>query len=358
MRVIQILPGIAYGDATGNDALAIRGIIEAMGLETGIYAPVIDRRIPEGLVSGLEKLPSLKDEDVILYHFVTGTELNRRILRFRGKKVLIYHNITPSYFFSGYNDVYLKSTAQAYADIHWLADKADFCVCDSEYNRRQLEDMGFRCRMEVCPILIPFRDYERNPGKTPMERYGGDGKKNILFVGRIAPNKRFEDLLASFAVYHRTYCRDSRLILVGNPLDMEAYDLQLKEYAKRLGIEEDVVFTGHISFADILAYYRLADLFLCMSEHEGFCVPLVEAMFFGIPIVAYASSAVPETLGSGGLLAREKDPALIAGMMDRLLRDESLRKAVSAGQKERLDHFSHESVSRKMMECIRMAAAV
>ena len=156
--------------------------------------------------------------------------------------------------------------------------------------------MGYTCPIDVCPILIPFSDYEKEPDRRVLRRYKGDGKTNLLFVGRIAPNKKQENVIRAFYFYHKYYSPDSRLFLVGSWSGMESYYERLCDYVKALGIAEHVVFTGHIRFDEILAYYHLADVFLCMSEHEGFCVPLVEAMYFHVPIVAYSCAAVPDTL--------------------------------------------------------------
>ena len=113
-----------------------------------------------------------------------------------------------------------------------------------------------------------------------------------------------------------------RLFFVGKYAGMEAYYEQLKRYVEALDLK-DVYFTGHIKFDEILAYYRTADVFVCMSEHEGFCVPLVEAMYFGVPIVAYDSSAIADTLGNGGILTEDKDPKLVAEIINRLVQDET-----------------------------------
>ena len=159
-------------------------------------------------------------------------------------------------------------------------------------------------------------------------------------------------MIRTFYYYHRDYNPKSRLFLVGNDTGMENYRYQLENYIQALGLSGRVIFPGHISFAAILAYYRLADAFVCMSEHEGFCVPLVEAMYFDLPIVAYASSAVPETLGKGGLLLDSKDPQIAAAAIDRVIRDEKLRATIAKEQKARLAQFRYEQVSAIMRNCI------
>ena len=162
-------------------------------------------------------------------------------------------------------------------------------------------------------------------------------------MGRIAPNKKQEDVIRAFYYYKRNVNRKSRLILVGNYAGMEKYYYKLRNYVDELKLA-DVIFTGSIPFDEILAYYHLADLFLCMSEHEGICVPLVEAMYFDVPVLAYASSAIPSTLGGSGVLLKEKDPVLAGEMMHCILSDEALRQQILQKQRKRLQDFSFESV--------------
>ena len=352
MRIVQLLTTLSFGDAVGNDTLAIRQMLEDMGCETEVYAESIDSRLPAGCARPFREMGELKPEDILIYHGSTGTPLNGLIPRMGGKKVMIYHNITPSSFFMGYSPRSYLLTEQGYREISALKDTFDRCIADSKYNRQDLLKMGYSCPIDVCPIMIPFRDYDREPDEAVMARYRSDGWTNLLFVGRIAPNKRQEDVIKAFCCYHRYYNPKSRLFLVGNASGMEAYQEQLEQYAKTLGVAGHVLFSGHISFRSILAYYHLADAFVCMSEHEGFCVPVVEAMYFGVPIVAYAAAAVPDTLGGGGLLLQEKDPLLAAAMIDRVVRDGQLRAYLREKQKEKLREYDHGAVRKQMKEIL------
>ena len=190
-------------------------------------------------------------------------------------------------------------------------------------------------------ILIPFDDYKKKPSEKILSKYKDDGYTNIIFVGRVVPNKCQEDVIGSFNEYQKHFNPRSRLFIVGT--FMETYFNRLKEYTERLGVK-NVAFTGHCPFDEILAYYRLADLFLCQSEHEGFCVPLAEAMCFDVPVVAYDSSAIAETLGGSGFLLKEKDPLLTAGVMNRILTDSALRETIVENQRERLQDFQYDKV--------------
>ncbi len=343
MRIFQVIPQLNYGDAVGNDAIAICNVIDEMGYETAIYAETVDDRLKSPLYRNFSKIPKLNDDDILIFNHCSGTELCYKILQFGGRKMMIYHNITPPEFFLPYNREAFETISQGYKQTRYLSDKIEYVMADSEYNATDLKNMGYSCPMYIRPILIPFEDYAKEPDKDIIARYSDDGYTNIVFVGRIAPNKKQEDIIKAFAYYKKHINPKSRLILVGNSSGMEKYDKALKDYVDALMLE-DVIFTGHISFKAILAYYRIADVFLCMSEHEGFCVPLVEAMYFNVPIIAYNSSAIPDTLGGSGILINDKDPVFTAFLIDRLVNDEQLRSEVIEGQNERLKDFSYEKV--------------
>ena len=233
-----------------------------------------------------------------------------------------------------------------------IARAFPYGIADSDFNRQDMRRLGFRCPIDVCPIVIPLEDYGREPDEEVLKQYRGDGVTNLLFVGRIAPNKKQENVIRAFRHYRKYYNPKSRLFLVGSSTGMESYLGRLKKYVKALGIEDGVVFPGQISFRAILAYYRLADVFVCMSEHEGFCVPVVEAMYFGKPIVALRAAAVPGTLGKAGLLLEDSDPAVAAAAIDRVVRDEKLRDALKTEREKQLKKFSYEVVSERMKKCL------
>ncbi len=349
MKVIQVLTTLSFGDAVGNDTIALAGELKEMGFGAHIYAENIDPRLPEGTVRPMGELPRLEPEDVVLYHLSTGTELNYQFAEYPCRKVVIYHNITPPEFLAPYAPEKAEQCRYGLNGAKYLADFVDYGLPVSDFNRRDLLAMGYTCPMDVLPVLIPFEDYKKEPSRKVLAKYRGKRGANLLFTGRIVPNKCQEDVLAAFAAYKKYYDPDARLFLVGDWRGMEPYYARLLAYQKALGVS-DVVFTGHIPFDEILAYYRLADAFVCASEHEGFCVPLVEAMFFDIPIIAYDSSAIGDTLGGSGILMPEKTPALTAGMIHRVLSDGPLKEAVLAGQRRRLQDFDHSKIRARFRE--------
>ena len=359
MRIVQLLPVLSYGDAIGNDTLAVRDVIARMGYETGIYyTDHADSRLPADAAAPLSSMPDLRPDDILLYHACTGAPINFELPRYGGKKVMIYHNVTPPAFFHDFNPEVERIQEYAYEGIRFLSDKVDYCIADSEYNRRDLIGMGYRCPIDVCPIVIPYSDYDTEPDRTVMEKMRADGYKNLLFVGRIVPNKKQEDVIRAFYRYRSRYEEKSRLILIGSAGGMENYMDALQAYIRKLGLEDSVLFPGHIRFPEILAYYRTADVFVCMSEHEGFCVPLVEAMYFGKPVVALRAAAVPETLGQGGLLLDSSDPGPAAAAVDRILTDGKLREWIRKGQAEALERFHPRNAEEQMKACILRAAGM
>lgn len=351
MRIIQILSTIAYGDAIGNEVFALKKVLEDMGYETGVYALSIVPPLNHEDASDIGELPDLGEKDVIIYHLSTGTQLNYDLAGFKGKKIIIYHNITPPEFFSGYDSFFEKISEEGLEGARFLADKADYCLADSEFNKEDLRKLGYSMPIDILPVVIPFDEYRRTPGQGILNKYR-DGRHNILFTGRVAPNKCHQDIIAAFACYKKYYDANARLFLVGSYKETDKYYRKLKKYVELLKVE-DVVFTGHIKFEEILSYYCLADVFLCMSEHEGFCVPLIEAMLFGVPVIAYKSAAVPLTLGDGGILIHEKKPMETAALIDRVIKDSGLRETIRENQTSRLEDFKYETtvgLFRKYME--------
>ncbi len=343
MKIIQFLPTLAFGDAVGNDTRALGKAICEMGFDTHIYAEAVDSRLPKGTADDLcAGMPDISENDIIIYHLSTGSKLNYSLENYKCRKMMVYHNITPPHFFDGYNMTAMSNAQYGLDGMKHLSDKFDYCTADSDFNRQDLINAGYKCPVDVRPILIPFEDYETKPDSGIIKKFS-DGWTNIIFVGRIAPNKKQQDIISSFCYYKKNINPRSRLIFVGSYNGMERYYNRLLDYVKALELD-DVIFTGHIKFPEILAYYRIADIFLCMSEHEGFCVPLVEAMYFEVPVIAYKSCAVPYTLGGSGILTDNKNPIEIAMLIDRIVNDKSLRDFIISGQKKRLEDFSYEKI--------------
>lgn len=346
MKVLQVLPTLAFGDAVGNHTRALELVLKDMGYETEIYALSIDKRLGKGKAKYIEDFPGLDPDDVVFYHLSTGSELNKAIPKLKCRKIVEYHNVTPPRFFKGISEELEERCQTGVDQVKKMSKVFDYAVADSAFNKEDLISMGYDCPIEVAPILIDFEDYRRSPNPEVMARFQDD-LTNIVFTGRIVPNKKQEDIIAAFYYYKKFFNPKSRLILVGSGKGMERYLSKLKDYVRKLELEDSVLFTGHVKFNEILAYYRIADVFLCMSEHEGFCVPLIEAMQFQVPIVAFDSTAIGGTLGGSGILLKEKDLLMAAGVIDRLMTDVRLRNQIIEEQKRRLKDFSREAVTAR-----------
>ena len=348
IRIIQILPTIKYGDAVSNDALNINDILKKRGYEVFIYAENIDKKL-EKEVKKIEELDTVDTDDIIIYHKSTGTEMSYTINKYKCKKIMRYHNITPSKYFEKYNKIAYNLVEYGREGLRYVQKFIDYSLPVSEYNKQELIELGYK-NIEVLPILISFGDYEREENKDIIEKYN-DKKKNILFVGRVAPNKAYEDIIRSYYYYKKYVNNNSRLILVGTDDSFKNYSKVLKKFVEDLSLN-DVIFTGHIKFEEILAYYKIADLFLCMSEHEGFGVPLVESMYFEVPILAYNSSAIKETLKDSGVIVNKKDYFLISELMDLILSSEDIKKEIIKKQNKRLKDFKTEKIENQLVEFI------
>lgn len=349
--VIQVIATLDFGDAMGNDALILKKILKENGYETEIFANNISPKLIDK-ARHICKLPKITKNDVLIYHFgISDNKILKIIKNISCKKVLYYHNITPAQFFINYSISSWEKCLLAREELVEMKNIFDYCWSASSYSKKELLDVGYKCPLAVLPILIDYNDYNQHLGEEVLKKYGDDDWVNIIFVGRIAPNKKQEDIIKIFAYYKKYINSKSRLILVGNHEGMEQYYYKLNNYIKLLDIE-DVIFTGRISFNDILAYYNIADIFLCMTEHEGFCVPLIEAMYFDVPIVAFESTAVTETLGGAGVSINTKDEAEVAGMIDYILSHQGIKNRIVKSQQKRLIDFSYEKVKSKFLELL------
>lgn len=352
MKIYQVLVTLQRGDAIGNHAMLLADLLRKHGYQVETYAYNIGKGFSgkQDHVYDLRKIPQPKQNDLVLYHLCEASPFNRLIQTWKCKKIAIYHNVTPPHFFAWLDQGVAAHQKESLKEVASLKNTFDQIIADSPFNKQELIRMGFpEEKIVTIPIMIQFSDYAQQPDEKTIETWK-DGRTNILFVGRVAPNKKQEDIIRGFAWYKKHIDTQARLILIGSAFS-ETYLYYLKEYIAALGVE-DVVFPGHISFQEILGFYRSADVFLCMSEHEGFCAPLIEAMFFHVPIVAYDSTAIASTLGNGGILLKQKNPVLVGKTIELLMKDQQLREQVIEEEKERIELFSLERVGRQFLKTI------
>jgi glycosyltransferase involved in cell wall biosynthesis len=327
--VHQLLAALSYGDAIGNEALAIRAHLRRAGYASEIYAEKVHPRVAH-LARPLWRYPEASSaETVCLFHFSIGSAAGALIHRAPDRLVLIYHNITPAHWFAGFHPHLARLCHHGRRELRAFAGRTALALGDSEFNRRELVEAGFR-NTGVLPIVLDLQAYAARPAPV-IRRLYADGRSNILFVGRIIPNKKIDDLIRVFAVYQRHVEPQSRLLLVGDYRGHERYLDRLQQMARALRLDE-VVFTGHVDDDELLAYYAVASIFLCLSEHEGYCVPVVEAMHLGIPVLAYDAGAVAETLRGGGILLKQKRPEVVAELIQEVQQNAALRQSVLQSQ--------------------------
>ena len=338
---------MSYGDAISNEALAIQSHLRRAGFQSDIFAEGVHPRMAQ-LARPLWEYPSVSGpQTVCLFHFSIGSAAGRLIYHAPDRLVAIYHNITPAHYFLGFHQHLAGLCYHGRRELEAFALRTELALGDSEFNRRELVEAGYRSTA-VLPIVLDWQSYRRRPSPV-LQRMLADGRRNILFVGRIIPNKKIEDLIRVFAVYQRYVEPESRLLLVGDYRGHERYFDRLVERVKALGLTE-VVFTGHVDQDDLLACYSAAHVFLCLSEHEGYCVPLLEAMIFGVPVLAYDAGAVAETLRGGGVLLAEKRPEVVAELIHEIVTRPELRRSVLVSQERVLEELRATDFGALLLE--------
>lgn len=335
----QFVAGFAPGDAISNEARNFQAIFKSWGSPTNyIFAErrFVALELQDQVKDIFEDVALVKPNDIALLHLSIGCNTNQVFKSLPCKKVILYHNITPADFFRGYNEHTASALAKGRREAADLAKCCDVALACSKYNAEDLAAWGYPSAT-VLPLVLDLDVFKHRP-VSKVFRTVRDGKTNILFVGRCAPNKRIEDLLNAFYFYQHYVNPNSRLIHVGNYDMADPYHVLLLARTVALRLK-NVMFTGAVNQPNLNAYFQSADVFLCMSEHEGFCVPIIEAMANHIPVLAYAAGAVPETMDGAGVLFHQKDFALIAETIDQLAKNTALRKAVLKAQEQRLARF-------------------
>ncbi len=328
----QLLPDIVFGDAISNQALAIRDHLRLCGYVSDIIVKRRDNRMDSEALLFADTQP--QPNEGLLYHHAHP-----------GPKGLIYHNITPGKYFAPYRPGFAWMLEVGRDNLKRLAGHFQVSAGDSAYNAAELEACGFH-EPGILPIIIDPDKWNRAPAEQLMAHLQ-DGLTNLLFVGRIAPNKKQDRLVEAFAHY-RELDPNSRLVLVGEGRASDPYFDYLLDSIKGLDLQSHVEVTGQIEDAELLAYYQTAHLYWSLSEHEGFGGPLIEAMWFDVPVLALSASAVPETMGTAGVLyAGDEELSKVAQRAHQLTHDEGARQAaISIQRRRRLDFTPSASWSK------------
>ncbi len=349
MRIDQWVPALHRGDAIGDSARLMRDAFRRWGHEADVHALELDADLEGDGVrwTGAGGSPS----DTVILHYALPSPLTGALGAHPGRRLLVHHNITPGSFFAEWDPEMARICDLGRRELPSLRDVVHLGLGDSEYNRQELEDAGF-AKTAVLPIYLDFERY-REPPDPVLGRMLADGRTNILFVGRVAPNKRHDQLLRLAACWKRYISPDLRLVLVGKGPRTRGYADALQSLQYELGFTgAEVLFTGHVTHRELLACYKAAHVFVSMSEHEGFGVPLVEAMLMDVPILARRCAAVPHTLGAAGVQFDDEPLDELAEMAYRLATDRPLREGVLAGQRRRRAAFAPAAVEAALRQYV------
>jgi glycosyltransferase involved in cell wall biosynthesis/SAM-dependent methyltransferase len=344
--VHQFHSGTATGDAITGDMLEIQRTLRTAGYASDIFA----EHIPPELNNVVRPISEYigDSHSLLIVHHSMGFDGIQQVLTLPDRKILKYHNITPP--------EYLPLSMRPHAEkgllqLEQYRERVELGVGDSDFNRRELVELGYRYT-DVLPIFVRHTTLaSEKPDSRLLSRLRGTW--NLLFVGRICRNKKQDDLVDIFERYWTKYNPEARLHLLGSWSGCEEFADEVRAKIQRKKLGDVVSVAGKVSSAELAAHYRAASVLLCASEHEGFCVPLLEAMSFGVPVVAYAAAAVPETMGDAGILLDEKDPELWCRSIEELRTNSDFRAEILANQWQRLADIDVVHAERKLLEMVK-----
>jgi len=339
MRVDQLVPAFHQGDAIGDTAFHIKQYLESQGFLSDIYCLSHDRELATAS-KPFASFPEPQPSDITILHFALPSPLTQALIRLPSRKVIIYHNITPHEFFAPFSKEIERISRVGREELKLLSPHVELALADSEYNRQELAALDFK-QTEVFPLFIDYEKYRKTMSRFMYDLFK-DGRTNILFVGRIVPNKRVDALIKVLFYYKKYISPLVRLIVVGKTSSLPKYYESLVRLADEFYLKpEEICFTGHIPDEEMYALYRASDVFLSLSEHEGFGLPFIESLVFDLPVVAYDCTAVPYTLGNAGILINTNDRVdLIGELVHTVATDEELRQRLIKGQRQQLKKYT------------------
>jgi glycosyltransferase involved in cell wall biosynthesis len=347
MQIHQFTTSFSYGDAIGNEAVEIRDYLRDKGYESEIFSLFYHPRYANQIIDYREYDKYSDRDNIVIFHFSIGSPVTKKFLRIPDRKVIIYHNITPHHFFLDYHRTLAKDCFKGRIELKSIKDKVDLALGDSIYNEQELIEAGYP-NTGVLPLVMNFEKF--NIPVTPViKELFDDNKINLLFVGRIIPNKKVEDVIKSYHLYKKYFNPNSRLIIVGESRGFERYKTALDRLIGKLKVT-DIHFTGHIPDDELISYFKLADVYLHMSEHEGFCAPVPESFYLKKPVIAFNAGAVKETMRGGGILVNNKSFLRIAGLIDAVLGNSELKQKILDKQSEVVKSYFKNRTGEILLE--------
>ncbi len=340
--VHQFLPTLSPRDAVGNSTLELHQLLLDMGHDARLYAVNIHHE----LMSIARPLTEMPDDDAwSIYHHSIGGVAGDAYESRAANRILVYHNITPIELLERWScDVGAEITLGR-DQLKRYASITDLAVCDSDYNRHEVDVLDYRDTITI-PVLFEPGRLQHASSSRPQ-----GSSTRLLFVGRLAPNKAQHELVAVLSILRERHDPDAELHVVGSAA-FGSYSSAITDYVEHLGLVDAVHIHDGVSDAELAAHYALADVFVCVSDHEGFCVPLIEAMHHGLPVVAFDSTAVGGTLGDAGLLLPTKAADVVADAVARVASDDELASCMRSAGRSRADHFSLANTRAAWTEAI------
>ena len=358
MRVDQVIPSLASRDAIGVHTLHVREGLRAVGIESDVFygncTPDVEnegRRVTELGRPGRDRW--------LLYQASIGSPVYDILSARPEPKLVNYHNITPAALLRDWEPDVAYEAALGRTQLARLAPQSRFAIADSAFNESELHAAGYDATA-VVPLLIDMHAKSDQPDSALAadlaQRRRREGGADLLYVGKISPHKAPHDLVKMLEVLRRLYDPAARLHLIGSPLG-ERYEPALRGFIEDLGLMDVVFLPGSVSGPELEAYYRGADVFVTASDHEGFCVPLGEAMGHGVPIVAYGVTAVPETVADAGLVLPDKSPLPFAAAVGRVLGDDQLHRTLAEAGRDRASEFDLTASTTRFVSLVEKAIA-
>jgi glycosyltransferase involved in cell wall biosynthesis len=357
-EVHQFVHSYVDHDATSAHARNLQRIIQSLGIKSEVYAGEWRGDKSKATFFRDYATNNAPDRTWLLYHLSTASPMAAYLNDRPEHVAMSYHNITPYSYLAPWEPGVAPELEIARQQLKSLSQNTELAVAASHYSEHELREAGFRNTM-TAPILFDASHFSRALDQKvydKLRRAKDSGGADWLFVGRITPHKCQHQIVQAFAVYKRLYDENARLHLVGG-LSSHRYWSVLNQYVERLDMQDSVFITKGVSDGALGAYYAAADVFVCLSEHEGFGVPVLEALHNDVPVIAFDAAAVGETLGAGGLVLQDKSPSTVAVAAHRLLADEGLRKAMIAAGHTRLQDFALPVVEKQWTQIIEQMVA-
>jgi glycosyltransferase involved in cell wall biosynthesis len=346
--VHHFVPVLHRGDAVGRHTLRLRDATRRRGIESNIFVDVVQDETADETLPAIAYSEQAQRGDVVVYQFATASLMAPWLASRNETLVVNYHNITPPELIAPWDHHLALGQARAREDLAVLAPRTTLAIADSAYNESHLSESGFAATAVVPPSAALGDDVTRvaTPA-APDQRSGAVW----LAVGRVAPNKALEHTIAALAVARQRADPGATLRVVGKPAT-DTYERALRHYVADLGLDDAVTFTGYATDAAVAAAYATSDVLVVTSEHEGFCVPVVEAMAAGLPVVAFDRGAVPEVLGGAGVLVTSRDAFALAGAVAAVLEDPARRAALAETGRRRLAELDLPNAADRFVDLL------